>query len=45
MNASHKQNKLVNRLERLSKRENDKKNPLNPRQVERLKTLRSTLSA
>ena len=25
--------------------ENDKKNPLNPRQVERLKTLRSTLSA
>lgn len=40
MNASHKFNQLKNRLKRLTHREFDKQNPLNPRQIERLKELR-----
>ena len=39
MNPSHKNNKLKNRFNRLNKRRHDNKNPLNPRQIERLNEL------
>lgn len=40
MNDAHKIGKLKNRLKRLSKKYHDKKNPLNPRQSNRLNELR-----
>lgn len=40
MNASHKINRLKNRLKRLTRKSQDVKNPLSPRQSLRLNELR-----
>lgn len=45
MNASHKINKQKNRMARLNRRVNDKKNPLNPNQINRLNELREQFNS
>ena len=44
MNKAHHINKQKNRKARLERRVNDKKNPLNPRQINRLNELREKFS-
>lgn len=39
MNPSHKKNLLIRRKNKLNKRRNDVKSPLNPRQMARLEEL------